>query len=184
MTSQEMLRAQTSVKERSGRFSTASGDELTISRQFIQQVSLPYYYYGPVGVPMPDWPITAGETQCDWIPFVEKQLNAIASLPDGWDSHGAPRPDARLVESARGLIRCLAEVDDLPQPHVNPTPAGGVQFEWEAGQRYFEIEIVGERAAEYLYCDDAAHVEETGNLFEGELLEQVIAYIRNVGSFQ
>ena len=66
----------------------------------------------------------------------------------------------------------------------SPTPAGGVQFEWEAGQRYFEIEIVGERAAECLYCDDAAHVEETGNLFEEESLEQVVAYIRSVGTLQ
>lgn len=184
MTYLEMVRERASVKERSGRFLTASSDELTISRQFIQQVALPYSYSSPVGVPILDWPITTGETQCDWLPFVENQLDAIASLPDGWDAYDAPCPDVRLVDSARGLIKCLAQVDDLPQPHVNPTPAGGVQFEWEAGQRYFEIEIVGERAAEYLYCDDAAHVEETGNLFEEEPLEQVVAYIRSVGTLQ
>ena len=166
MTYQEMLRERASVKELGGQFFTASSDELTISRRLI------------------DSPIAAGETQCDWLPFIEKQLDAVAALPDGWDSYGAPCPDVHLIESGRGLIRCLAQVNDLPRPHVNPTPAGGVQFEWEAGGRYFEIEIVGERAAEYLYCDDAAGTEETGNLFEEESLEQVLAYIYSVGTLQ
>ena len=123
-----------------------------------------------------------GERQCPWLSFVRKQLQAIKSLPDGWDSYGAPRPDARLVAAARGLIECVAQAADLPQPHVNPTRSGGVQFEWESAGRYFEIEVTRQCAAEYLYCDDAAHVEETGNLFAEEPLEEVLAFIRRVGT--
>ena len=59
-----------------------------------------------------------------------------------------------------------------------------MQFEWESGQRYFELEITAERAAEYLYCDDAARVEKTGDLFEGESLEEVLALISRVGTPQ
>jgi len=131
-----------------------------------------------------DWPLAAGESQCTWLPFVREQLQAIESLSDGWDSHGAPAPDQRLVVAARRLIESLARVPDLPQPYVNPTRNGAVQFEWEAAPRYFELEIVAERAAEYLYSDDVAREEQTGGLREGESLQQVVAYIRSVGTPQ
>ena len=129
-----------------------------------------------------DWQASAGQGACEWLPFVQKQLDAVASLRAGWDSHGGPSPDARLVATGRNLVECLARVAGLPQPHVNPTRCGGVQFEWEAGPRYFELEVVAERAAEYLYSDGAAHLEETGTVFEGESLEQVLEYIRRVGA--
>jgi hypothetical protein len=121
---------------------------------------------------------------CSWLPDVWKQLQAMASLPDGWDSYGAPSPDTNKLEAAWGLLVCLCDNADLPKPYVNPTRNGGVQFEWEAGERYFELEVVAERAATYLYCDNAAHVEETGNVFEEESLEPVLAYIRSVGALQ
>ena len=111
-------------------------------------------------------------------------MREIADLPDGWDSYGAPSPDVRKLNAAWGLLRCLCEDTDLPRPYVNPTRNGGVQFEWEAGQRYFELEVVAERAATYLYCDDVAHVEETGDIFETDPLEPVLAYIHSVGALQ
>ena len=117
-----------------------------------------------------------------WLADVLEQLNVIASLPDGWDSHGAPTPDIYMVEAAGGLIACLANDPDLPKPYVNPTRNGGVQFEWEAGSRYFELDVVAERAATYLYCDDAKHVEETGKVFEDDFLSLVFSYIYRVGS--
>jgi hypothetical protein len=120
-----------------------------------------------------------------WLSEIWEQLQAIAALPDGWDSYGAPAPDSNRLEAAWGLLFCLCANTDLPKPYVNPTRNGGVQFEWEAGERYFELEVVAERAATYLYCDDAAHVEETGNLFEeGDPLEPVRAYIRKVDAVQ
>jgi len=116
-----------------------------------------------------------------WWPDITIELQAIASLPGRWDSHGAPSPDVNKVEAAAGLLFCLCQNTDLPKPHVNPTRNGGVQFEWEVGERYFEIEVVAERAATYLYCDDAAHMEETGDIFEDEdPLEPVRDYIRKV----
>ena len=120
-----------------------------------------------------------------WLSDVWEQLQAIAALSDGWDSYGAAAPDSNKLEAAWGLLVCLCQNTDLPKPYVNPTRDGGVQFEWEAGERYFEIEVVAERAATYLYCDDAAHVEETGSIFEEEdPLEPVRAYIRKVEALQ
>ncbi|MEE8450332.1 MAG: hypothetical protein V3R99_00405 [Thermoguttaceae bacterium] len=122
--------------------------------------------------------------RCDWWEEAVEQLQAIKGLQAGWDSHGAPSPDTNKLEAGRGLLGCLCEYAGLPRPHVNPTRDGGVQFEWEAGDRYFELEVVAERAATYLYCDDAAGVEETGNVFEDESLEPVLGYIRRVGTLQ
>ncbi len=182
MTHQEMLYKQEADKLRVASPLASLSDQLTISSRLITRDAQPKYR--AECRTMEDWPVGRGNAQCDWLPFVCKQLHAIESLPNGWDSYGAPSPDARLVAAAWGLIECLAQAADLPQPHVNPTRNGGVQFEWESGERYFELEVMAERAAEYLYCDDAAHVEETGNLFEEESLEEVLAFIRRVGTPQ
>ena len=57
-----------------------------------------------------------------------------------------------------------------------------MQFEWESGDRYFELEIADERTAEYLYCDDVARVEETGVVNPKDSLDGVIGYIRSAGN--
>lgn len=116
----------------------------------------------------------------NWLEDVAKQLREIASLPKGWDSYGSPAPDVRKVQAAWGLLNILFRVLEFPKPHVNPTPDGGVQFDWEEGQRYFELALVGERAATYLFRDDGAGVEETGEVFEDEpsTLVPVVDYLR------
>ena len=162
------------------RLYAAVNDQLTISGRLVEG-GLSAARSGECAT-AEDGPVGAGEDQCPWLPFVGEQLQAMASLPEGWDSHGASRPDVRLIVSAQGLIECLAQVPDLPQPHVNPTRNGGVQFEWDAGERYFELEIVAERAATYLYSDEAARIEETGDVFEEDSLELVLGYIRSVGN--
>lgn len=116
-----------------------------------------------------------------WFPEVIEQLQAIASLPDGWDSYGAPSPDIRKVNAAWSLLVSLSDDPDLPQPYVNPTRSGGVQFEWEVGPRYFELDVVGERAATFLYSDSDERVEETGDVFEAESLFSVLDCIQRVG---
>jgi len=120
----------------------------------------------------------------DWLPEVRLQLDAIKRLPHGWDSHDSPPPDTRVIEAGWGLLLCLCEGGELPRPHVNPTPSGGVQFEWEAGDRYFELEVVAERAAEYFYCDRDRGVEKEGVVFESESLEPVVRHIREIAAAQ
>ena len=121
---------------------------------------------------------------CDWWEDAVKQLQAIRALPTGWDSYGAPPPDSRILHSAMCLLAALSQVEGLAKPHINPTRNGGAQFEWEAGDRYFELEVLAERAATYLYCDDAAGVEEAGEVFEQESLDVVVAYIQSVAAVQ
>ncbi len=151
-------------------------EQLTITERLIQRERPPGDYV--------DYTVTESPPETRlvsiWLPAAYEQLQAIASLPDGWDSHGAPSPDAKKLKAGWELLICLCENSDLPKPHVNPTRNGGVQFEWEAGDRYFELEVVAERAATYLYSDNSAGVEETGDVFEEESLKPVLDYIRSV----
>lgn len=122
----------------------------------------------------------APQGQHEWLPFCLKQLDAISTLPENWDSYGAAPPDAKIMASARRLLLSLASSADVPKPHVNPTPDGGVQFDWERGSRYFELDVVSPDTAEYLYADPAERAEEEGAVREGESLEIVIGYVRRV----
>lgn len=118
-----------------------------------------------------------------WLYQVFRQLQAIENLPDGWDSHGGPSPDSKLVESGCALIAAVSRGDaGLAKPHVHPTPSGGVQFHWESGQRYFEIEIIDPLSAHYYFVDPATGTEAEGDLHVGDSLEEVLHYARCVAA--
>lgn len=116
----------------------------------------------------------------DWLERVAAQFEAIAKLPYGWDGDGAPRPEICTLEAAWGLLTSLCRAWDVPKPHVNPTRCGGVQLEWENGARYFEIELVAQRAATYLYRDDDSSEEIVGEIFEQEPLHGILNFIWRV----
>jgi hypothetical protein len=164
--------------------------QLTISRNVSSQLTKTEDIIGRGEQPSDSANYTVTESgptnpAASWLPSVLEQLQTIAALPDGWDSYGASAPDANKVEAAWSLIYCLCKNTDLPKPSVNPTRNGSVQFEWETGDRYFELEVVAERAATFLYCDEVAHVEETGDLFEeDDALEPVRDFVRKAASLQ
>lgn len=113
-----------------------------------------------------------------WLEKVTAQLRAAESLPAGWDSHSAPPPDSRAVSAALELLRRLTNAFDLPLPHVIPTPAGGVQLEWENGPCYFEIEVAGDGAATYFFRDETARQEASGEIPLGESLDSILGYVQ------
>ncbi len=115
-----------------------------------------------------------------WWTEAAQQLEAIRGLPGGWDSYGSPPPRAAVVAAARDLLRCLAQSGLVLRPHVNPTPQGGVQFEWEAGPRYFELEVISEHIAQCFYSDREAKIEEQQEIFSNEFLDPVLEYIARV----
>jgi hypothetical protein len=116
-----------------------------------------------------------------WLYQVFRQLQAIENLPDGWDSHGGQSPDPGIVQSGCALIAAVSRGDaTLTKPQVHPTPSGGVQFHWESGQRYFEIELIDPHSAHYYYVDPATSTEAEGDVRVGDSLAQVLHYARSV----
>ena len=120
------------------------------------------------------------ELECPWWEQALRQLSAIARLPKGWDSHGSDSPEPQLVDAATGLLWLLCAAGDVPQPHINPTPSGGVQFEWESADRYFEIEVAAESAAGWFFQDRSARLEAEGELEAGYPIDEAVDYIRRV----
>jgi hypothetical protein len=116
-----------------------------------------------------------------WLYQVFRQLQAIENLPAGWDSRGGRSPDPNLVQAACALITAASRGDaTLAKPQVHPTPSGGVQFHWESGQRYFEIEIVQPLLAHFYFVDPATRTETEGDVHVGDSLEEVLHYARCV----
>ena len=116
-----------------------------------------------------------------WLDGALAQLDAIEKLPDGWNSNGAAAPESNLVEAGRRfLMRLCSTADEISRPHINPTPSGGVQFEWEAGPKYLEVEIVGENAVSLLFEGPKEFLELPDNVMNDETLEMIVQHARLV----
>lgn len=123
-------------------------------------------------------------SEADWFGHALEQFRAIVGLPSGWDSNNAAPPDPKLVQVAATLLYRLAKSRRVSKPHINPTRGGGIQFEWEAGSRSFEVEVVSEDCATYSFQDGAARLEEEGQLSPDEPLDVVAGYVERVAGSQ
>lgn len=124
-----------------------------------------------------------GQRGDDWMAEAIRQLQAIEGLPAGWDSRGGGRPDAPTVRNAQKLLLAMAIADaSLTKPHIHPTPSGGVQFHWECGPRYFEIELIDPRSAQFYFVDRQMQTEAEGQLHLGDLLDEVVGFAHRVRS--
>jgi hypothetical protein len=119
---------------------------------------------------------------CEWTDEILKQFQAIAQLQPGWDSYGGLAPSIAAIGTAGVLLAELCKATSWcpPKPHVNPTPDGGIQFEWEEGQRYFEIHVMGFDTITYYYVDEAIAIEQSGIVTATIPLQHVVDYIRRV----
>jgi hypothetical protein len=86
------------------------------------------------------------------------QLLGFRSLPPDWDSYGSRPIDDRAITC--GLVLLLqAEGEMAHAPHVCPVPGGGVQLEWQVGQRALELEVLPKGSVEFLRIDGDTTVE-------------------------
>lgn len=115
-----------------------------------------------------------------WLYIARKQLDAIEDLPRGWDSHGADSPNPAIVEAARTLLRCLRSGGDFPKPHINPTPTGGVQFEWVSDSLYLEVDVDDDVHATFFFQDRNAGIEDEGEIFYEGSLDEVVGHLNEM----
>jgi hypothetical protein len=117
---------------------------------------------------------------CDWFQRALEQVRAIAALPPDWDGDGAPALDPKLVHAGESFLYRLWKTGFVSKPHINPTRRGGIQFEWETGNRSFEVEIIAADRGHWFYQDEAERVEEEGELTDLGRAEVVMDYVRRV----
>jgi len=121
-----------------------------------------------------------GAGHAAWLDDAKLEFEAIEQLSEGWDCDGALPPNPAVINGGISLLESLAEMPMIPKPFINPTRNGGVQFEWEVGPRYFEIDVVSPGAAAYFFQDKTAQIEAEGQVFVEESLEDVVRFIWRV----
>ncbi len=118
-------------------------------------------------------------TTAIWLPTELAALFVISKLSRNWDSYQADPPSSEIIETAHQLLTDLANDPYLPRPYVNSTRNGGVQIEWEHGQRYFELEVHTLYLGVHLFYSGDG-VEEKSCYMEGDRLGTIIDYIYRV----
>ena len=110
-----------------------------------------------------------------WVSFTEKQqphyainekfkavfrtLGQLVNLPDNWDSYGGKPINEHCINNAFEILQYLLELRDIngievPAPFVAPLSSGGLQIEWEEGDRYLQIDLLSETSEiEYFAID-------------------------------
>jgi hypothetical protein len=86
--------------------------------------------------------ITMNDTACNWSQGLNKRLEELIQLPDGWDGYHA-RPV--LFETAVFAIRMLERLysEDIPMPFLVPGYAGDLQAEWHEDDWDIELHVLG-----------------------------------------
>ena len=94
---------------------------------------------------------------------LSKALVELAKLPKNWDSYGAPQISRDAIDSAHeALFELLAT--GATMPHLVPTPRGGVQAEWHAGDKSLEIEFISPIQMDFYYEDEGQGIVEEQTL--------------------
>ncbi len=114
-----------------------------------------------------------------WLPRAQRQLTAIENLSTDSDLDGGTRSDPRTILRSSVLLNSIFRAMFVPKPHINPTPSGGVQFDWETDDRYFEIELIDPVTAEYYFEDRASGDVKEGTLYGGQPLGDVITCLNH-----
>lgn len=115
----------------------------------------------------------------EWVAEAEQHIRLLASKSRAGRMLDFDPISSAVESGSRRFLSSLATANP-PAPFINPTRRGTIQFEWEHGPRYLEIEIHGERAAQWFYQDDEAREELYGTLFEDEPLDELMDRIRLV----
>ena len=105
------------------------------------------------------------------------QILGFRSLPANWDSYGSRPVEDRAI--ACGLVLLIsAESENADPPHVCPVPGGGVQLEWQAGQRALELEALPDGSAQFLRVDGESMDEGSFDPSEPAEVRSLLRWLR------
>lgn len=108
----------------------------------------------------------------EWESEAVRAALALKDLPDDWEASGSPKP---TITAINGAIACIGNVanlgfEALTAPFVAPLPDGGVQLEWDHGDRRLEIEVLPDGATAYVMAQGAgAGAEIVSDNFRGSI---------------
>ena len=71
-----------------------------------------------------------------------RNILTSARLPENWDTYGAKAMDKSAIVNAIAFV--VEELPEVPTPAVVPCRGGYLQFEWNLGNAWMEIEVFGD----------------------------------------
>lgn len=87
-------------------------------------------------------------------------LDALSKLPIDWDSYGSPKISNDLIIAAKSFLYQL-EYEFFAAPRVVPISGGGIQLEWQMGERELELEFIDSDNIGYLKVRNEKPIEES-----------------------
>lgn len=86
-------------------------------------------------------------------------LNELSKLPVDWDSYGSPKISEDLIMTGKTFLYHL-EYENIA-PRVVPISGGGIQFEWQVGNRELELEFIDSDIISFLKVRNNEPIEES-----------------------
>jgi hypothetical protein len=116
-----------------------------------------------------------------------KKIGAFANYSENWDSYGAKTINKDCIIMGIKIIKQLIDLKssisfEIPTPFVAPLSSGGIQMEWEQGDRYLEISISPNHSVvEYFAIDRAkgGQLSLEGSLKSLSFLKELISWFVN-----
>ena len=87
-------------------------------------------------------PLDWSRSTSPWMSGCFTKIIAFGRMAGGWDGGTSPPATGDAIFVAGRVLVAVAQVEDLPEPHLAPVPGGGVQFEWSLGDRGLELEVL------------------------------------------
>lgn len=95
-----------------------------------------------------------------WCASLLEKISGFRSLRPNWNSYGSPPPSETAIRNAIQFVVLMEDED--PRPRVLPVSGGGIQFEWNCGERELELEFLPDGKVELLKVPDRESVGEEG----------------------
>lgn len=111
-----------------------------------------------------------------------KRLREVLSLSENWDSYGSPPPTQLAADAAMDLLTRI-NIDHFVAPRVVPVSGGGLQLEWEIGERGLELLILDDGSVEYLTTERREPHEE-GRIHLINEVRPLFLWLLSSGSIQ
>jgi len=90
-----------------------------------------------------------------WEAQAYQRALAMKNLPQGWDHQHGRTPTSDAINEALTYIGLAAQLKlpALLEPFISPQSEGGVQIEWDNGNRHVEFEISPAGVATYVMIE-------------------------------
>lgn len=114
-------------------------------------------------------------------PRLTSRCEEFRALEDGWLDGEGVAPSWAFLQRAERAIWHLVEVVGIDRPHVYPTPEGGLQAEWDIGDKAVQITFSPNGRNIYMYGVATWPGSEGSDLDETDDLSVAEQWVRSLG---